>query len=128
MRDGFIQAIAREEGFNVKGSRAQRNNNPGNLNYASWEQEFGATLEVPRTGEIARFACFPSAAQGFAALKKLVTDDYIGLSIRQAVYKWAPPVENATDSYIKNVASWMAISPDTVLTTSLIDISTEEVA
>lgn len=117
----FSEAIAREEGFNVKGSRAQRNNNPGNLNFAKWQADlYGATLETARAGEVARFACFPTAMNGFNALRHLVVDDYLGLTLRQAIYKWAPPTENHSDSYVQNVATWMEVSPDTVLTMEIV--------
>lgn len=117
----FSEAIAREEGFNVKGSRAQRNNNPGNLNFAKWEADlYGATLETSRAGEEARFACFPTPEAGMSALKHLIADDYLGLSIRRAIYKWAPPTENHSDSYVSNVSTWMEQSPDTILTMELV--------
>lgn len=53
-------AISEMEGFNVPNSRAQRNNNPGNLR--SWKG-------VPVEGG---YANFPTAAEGWNALRSQV--------------------------------------------------------
>jgi hypothetical protein len=53
-------AVSEMEGFNKKGSRAQRNNNPGNL------RRWGKTPVVDG------FANFPTLAEGWAALRRQV--------------------------------------------------------
>src|SRR5208282_2459864 len=61
--DTFAEAIAHMEGFYIPGSRAQRNNNPGNLNLEPWmERKYGAVLETipPGVNEAPRFARFVS--------------------------------------------------------------------
>ena len=113
----FVEAIAREEGFYLDGSRAQRNNNPGNLNYAPWMAQFGAVLE---THPEPRFASFPTADQGWGAMRRLLIKDYYGLTVGQALNKWAPPVENQTNSYIQNVCKLTGLLPTTVLTAATI--------
>lgn len=55
----IAQAIAIAEGFNVSGSRAARNNNPGNLTYA-----FG----FPVSGYDGMFPIFQTLDDGWAAL------------------------------------------------------------
>ncbi len=58
----LIDAIARMEGFYAAGSRAQRNNNPGNIVWGEFTQEHGALhIEVTPAGEKARFAVFPDS-------------------------------------------------------------------
>jgi hypothetical protein len=105
------EAIAREEGFYVIGSRAQRNNNPGNLCSGEFTTLHGAT------GSDSRFAIFPTAVAGFACLSALLTSPaYIGLNLSKALNKYAPPVENATNSYISNVCAWVGCTPETPLT------------
>ena len=43
---------------------------------------------------------------------------YLGLTVTQAIEKWAPSVENNTSVYIANVCVWTGLSPDSVLTAS----------
>lgn len=107
----FMEAIAREEGFFVEGTRPQRNNNPGDIEYGSFAQAHGATGGDPR------FAIFSTPEAGFAAMRALLCRAYVGLTVSQALNKWAPPVENQTNSYIANVCAWTGLTPDTVLTT-----------
>lgn len=100
------QAIARQEGFYVDGTRANRNNNPGNLEYGSFAISQGAT------GSDGRFAIFPDADAGFTALKNLLANFYHGLTLRQAISKYAPASENDTNAYVNNVSQWTGIAPD----------------
>jgi hypothetical protein len=108
----FCEALAREEGWLNPESRCRRNLNPGNLNYEPWETSFGAKLE---TGPNARFAVFPTAALGFAAMSALLTRYYAGLTVAQAIAKWAPSSENNTVQYLANVCTWTQYTPETVL-------------
>jgi hypothetical protein len=117
----FMQAIAREEGFGINGTRATRNNNPGNLDMEPWLSGFGAQLETPiNETEKPRFAAFLSADAGFAAMKQLLTKDYVGLTVSQALNKWAPSTENQTNEYIDNVCRWTRFTADEVLTEAML--------
>jgi hypothetical protein len=117
----FMQAIAREEGFGIPGSRATRNNNPGNLDMEPWLAGFGARLETPISAkEEPRFAQFPDANSGWAAVKELLIRSYVGLTVSRALNKWAPPTENQTNSYIDNVCGWTGFTPDEVLTEAML--------
>lgn len=106
----LLEAMARKEGYNIHRpmNRATRNNNPGNLEWGPFAREHGAThIEVIPEGYISspRFAYFPSIELGWKAMRtRLLTGMYKGLTLRQAIYKWAPPTENDTESYIKYVA------------------------
>lgn len=98
------QAIGREEGFYLTGSRAQRNNNPGNIEFGAFAQQHGATHGDPR------FAVFPSAQEGFAAVRALLSNYVRGnenITLSEAINKWAPPVENKTDLYLNNICTWV---------------------
>lgn len=116
----IIEAIARMEGFGVPGSRAARNANPGNINFAPWTTGYGAVLETIPDGlkEEPRFACFPTADRGWAALRYLLNTRYAGMTVAAAFAKYAPPVENATNEYTANVCAWCELTPETVLTAS----------
>ena len=106
----LYMAISRQEGFYVEGSRAARNNNPGNLEYGPFTKTQGATGGDPR------FAIFPTPEMGFAALHNLfLTEPYRGLTLEQALNRFAPPVENDTRNYLANVCVWTGANPETPL-------------
>jgi hypothetical protein len=105
----FLEAIAREEGFYVAGTRAQRNHNPGNIEFGKFSQAHGALHGDPR------FAVFSNDADGFACMHALFQGAYQGLTVQQAITKWAPPTENDTASYVSNVCRWTELTPDTVI-------------
>lgn len=110
----FIEAIARQEGFLVEGSRPQRNNNPGDIEYGRFARAHGATEGDPR------FAIFPSSEAGFNAMRALLKSAYVGLTVREALCKWAPPFENNVSVYEANVCEWTGLEPETILTAALI--------
>ena len=112
----FIEAIAREEGWSADpGNLPTRRNNPGDIDQGAFAQAHGA---LPSDGT--RFAAFPDAATGFAALRALLTEHYLGMTVHDALNKYAPPVENATSQYEAAVCEWTGLTPDTVLTAELI--------
>ncbi len=106
----FLQAVAREEGFYSVGTRPQRNNNPGDIEWGKFTQAHGATHGDPR------FAVFPTADAGFAAMRSLFqSNGYKGLTVAQALNRWAPPVENQTNAYIANVCKWTGCTADMII-------------
>jgi len=120
----FMEAIGRQEGFGPPSNRATRNNNPGNINFAPWTAaKFGAVLETIPEGydEVARFAHFPDVATGWAAMRALLTESYVGLTIAAALAKWAPPSDgNNVSAYQAGVCASTGLTPDTVLTSELL--------
>ncbi len=103
----FLQAVAREEGFYAVGSRPQRNNNPGDIEYGRFALAHGAT------GSDGRFARFASAEDGFQAMRALFLQPaYVGLDVAEALNRWAPPIENQTNAYIANVCRWVGCQPN----------------
>jgi hypothetical protein len=106
----ILEAIARMEGFYVIGSRPQRNNNPGDIEYGRFSVAHGAT------GSDGRFAVFPSPDAGFRAMAALLSAPaYAGLTVGQALDKWAPPIENNTNAYTAFVCKAVGCTPDTPL-------------
>jgi hypothetical protein len=111
------EAIARMEGFYVKGSRAQRNNNPGNIEYGKFAKAHGSIGIEPQgllsKGETPRFAVFNSSHDGFSALRSLlVIYSSNGVkTIEEAINKWAPPHENDTNQYVSNICKWVGGHP-----------------
>ena len=108
------KAIARIEGWYVVGdepNRPQRNNNPGDLDYAPWQRAHGATLEVDPYSR-PRFACFPTPADGKNALRALLSGSlYSELCVRDAVNRYAPPSENNTVDYVAMVCDLCDCEP-----------------
>lgn len=80
------------------GSRAWRNNNPGNLEYGKFARNHGAI------GTDGRFAIFPDTATGFKAMASLLaTNSYQKLTIEGAINRYAPPNENNVENYLKSI-------------------------
>lgn len=107
----FLEAIAREEGFYRKGARPQRNNNPGDIEWGQFSKAHGA---IKAEAPLGRFAVFPDVETGFTAMRALFkAPAYVGLTIAQAVAKWAPPPENDVKSYVENVCEWTGLPSNT---------------
>lgn len=115
-------------GANAK-SRNYRNNNLGNLVFANQE---GASLELANAKGERRFAKFNTPEEGVRALANQVSSYYNGTSkaagneklqtVSSIIAKWAPPNENNTNQYIKNVSEYLGVSPN-----EKIDVSNPEV-
>lgn len=101
---GVIQSIGetrvfqREDGGVEKrdgGTRAWRNNNPGNMEYNAYTKSLGAV------GTDGRFAVFPSYEAGSKAKESLIFGgkNYKDKSLTDAIARYAPPNENNTGRY-----------------------------
>ena len=112
-RMNIPQAIARMEGFGKPGTRPTDNNNPGDIEWGKFAQAHGA--DRPEHG-VGRFAHFPSAETGFAAMRALLQSaGYKGLTIRATLNKWAPPVENDDSAYLAGVLRMTGLTADTII-------------
>lgn len=92
--------------------RGIRNNNPGNIEWGDPWQGLATDRVDPR------FAQFVSPAFGIRALARtLITyQDKHGVhTIRAAVNRWAPPIENDTDAYVTMVSRGARIGPDVMV-------------
>ena len=103
----LMNAIANMEGFNVSGSIANRFNNPGNMRYSPLQS--GSQVTASGT-----FATFASPSEGWAALQSYIESN-AGLSLRDFIYKYAPPNENNTGNYLDYVASSLGVSADNTI-------------
>lgn len=116
----FLEAIAREEGFGIPNNRPTRNNNPGDLEFHGWEAIYGGTK-----GTDPRFTHFATVEGGYKALQHLFTFPlYFGKTLEVAFSHYAPPVENHTNLYLKNVCSWTGLQKDTIITLDLLSLPT----
>ena len=94
--------------------RGIRNNNPLNIRLSSdkWQ---GQVLPQRGSGEGA-FCQFSEMKWGWRAAFRLLCHTYYGKyklrTIRDIIYRWAPPNENGTLAYIRSVAERTGINAD----------------
>lgn len=93
--------------------RGIRNNNPGNIrrNRDPWQGL------AERQGDV-EFFTFKTPIYGIRALARtLITyqDKYDLRSIRQIISRWAPPVENNTNAYVRAVVADTELDADQLL-------------
>lgn len=92
------------------GTRAWRNNNPGNIRDGEFARRVGAI------GAAGGFAVFPDYETGLKALAALLrTETYRRLTLGQAINRYAPPVENDTGAYVGAVEKQTGIPRATIL-------------
>lgn len=125
MPTAAANAIARMEGYLTAAgavnpnTRAAKNNNPGNI----WDglgngkvKRIWPSMAIDDKG----FVIFPSAAAGWAELERqLLMKANRGLTLQAALTEWAPPVENDTATYVRNVESWTGYAANTPLSNVL---------
>ena len=89
-------------------STAWKNNNPGNIRASSSMQWLGAI------GQSNGWCVFASEQDGINAMKKLLmSKNYNHLTLRGAIYKWAPAKDNnSPERYTNYVSKTTNISPD----------------
>ena len=105
----LMNSVAKMEGWNVQGSIAQRNNNPGNLR--SGLNQVGSENTVSGT-----FATFATPADGWTALQAQIDIQAgQGQTLRDFIYQYAPPNENNTSAYLNNLVSSLGVSADSSL-------------
>ena len=97
----------------IGGSVTWQNNNPGAMRANSAiAKKLGA---VDASG---KWMVFPSEQAGLNAIVKLLhSKNYINLSVKDAIHRWAPfgDGNNNPDSYSKKIAKLTGLSPDAIL-------------
>ena len=94
--------------------RGLRNNNPLNIRHSA--DNFQGEIQ----GNDKSFKTFSSMLYGYRA-GFVILGTYLsrGLNtIEKIISKWAPPVENNTERYIKDVEKWSGVSRHKVLTST----------
>lgn len=90
--------------------RGIRNNNPGNIERTGTKWQGMAPQQTD-----SRFIVFESPHWGIRALARTLRtyrNSYGLNTVRGMINRWAPPVENNTDSYVRSVAAAVGVSPD----------------
>lgn len=100
MSDGTVKKLT--------GDRNWRNNNPGNLEASPWTQKQPGYL-----GSDGRFAIFANPEQGRMAKNNLLFNVYKDQTLASAIGRYAPEIENDTESYITNISNKIGVSRGT---------------
>lgn len=87
-----------------------KNNNPGNIRYYPEYQWLGQTGQDYRG-----FSIFSAMVYGVRAMIKIIWNDVRAGrdTISQIIYEYAPPNENDTEKYIRDVTSWTGYNRNT---------------
>jgi hypothetical protein len=87
-------------------------NNPGAVRPGNSEADkYAIGVVDTKTGP---FLAFMNPEQGFNALKA-VLKGYRNTTIKDMIYRYAPPVENNTDDYINNICESLKCKPNTLV-------------
>lgn len=121
----LIEAIAKMEGFGIDSyNLPTRHKNPGDICAGQWANAHGAIPGAadprwPAHGP-SRYAVFPSVVDGWRALRLLLRIHYSGMTLADAIAKYAPATENETERYVKCVCEWTGLTPQTVVSEEVI--------
>jgi len=89
-------------------NRCQRNNNPVNLMYAKQKEASGEDMDG--------FAVFPTPEAGWrAAHHQIDLDRSRWLTLKEFIYKFAPPKDNDTDAYLAFVVGELGLDENHLL-------------
>jgi uncharacterized protein (TIGR02594 family) len=105
----YVDAEGREM-LRQGGSRSWRNNNPGNIREGSFAELSGAI------GDDGAFAIFPDESVGFNAIVALLRSaTYSRLTLREAIFRYAPPSENNSSRYVDFVTQTSQVDENAML-------------
>lgn len=109
----LAQLIAKEEGFGIPGTIPAIRHNPGDLRHSPHSQHPGGPDDI---------GTIDTAADGWADLERqLRLYAHRGMTLRQAIYEFAPPNENDSARYLRNVLEGFggAVTADTLMSVVL---------
>jgi hypothetical protein len=103
--------IAQEEGYGIPGALPTRDNNPGDLRHSPHSLHAG---DPDAIGQI------NTPENGWADLERqLQLFAHRGMSLRAAIYQFAPPSENDSERYLNFVCQGLGVSADTSVAEAL---------
>ena len=109
----LARLIAQEEGYGIPGSLPNRDNNPGDLRHSP--HSFHNALDPNGIGQI------DTPQDGWADLERqLQLYAQRGLTLQQAIYEFAPPVENDSARYLAFVCDGLGLTPGDSVETALL--------
>jgi hypothetical protein len=108
----LARLIAKQEGFGIPGAIPTTHNSPGDLRHAPH-----ASHEGEGSNDI---GIEPTVADGWADLErqlKLYAER--GLTLRQAIYEFAPPEENNSEQYLADICRGLGLLDSTPVAQAL---------
>lgn len=94
-------------------TRGIRNNNPGNIDRGQdWQGQAVPENMTPEQRAEHRFAVFQAPEWGIRALLRVLVTyqaKHKKRNVREIISRWAPPVENDTEAYIRFVCAQMGV-------------------
>jgi len=97
----------------TSGVRGLRNNNPGNIRKSTDKWQGLALVQ-----DDPAFFIFTEPKYGIRAIGKILSNyerKYSLRTVRDLISRWAPPVENLTESYVNAVARAVGVAPDATI-------------
>ena len=108
----LAQLIGKEEGYGIPGSVPTRDNNPGDLRHSPHSQHDPDHPDA--IGDI------DNVADGWADLERqLQLYGERGMTLREAIYEFAPPTENDSERYLEFICEGLGCQPDILVTDAL---------
>lgn len=110
----LAELIAAEEGYGIPGALPTRDNNPGDLRHSA--HSFHLPGAPDAIGQI------DTPADGWDDLVEQLDRypiEFPGITVAEAIYKFAPPSENNSAGYLAYVVHGLGCTPDTPLTDAL---------
>ena len=90
----------------------ERNNNPLNIRKVPgthWKGELPSIQGGDGGGSFVQFRTIEFGLRAAFVLLRTYSAKYHANCIRDIIYRWAPPSENNTEKYIKNVCLWTGL-------------------
>lgn len=106
----LARLIALQEGFAKPGAIPTVNHNPGDLEHAPGETHDGLSPVGAFVDDPAGWAALERQLQLYADRK---------MTLRAAIYAFAPPTENDSEEYLSFVCEGLGCAPDTLVSEAL---------
>ncbi|HEX5461874.1 MAG TPA: hypothetical protein VFX20_18060 [Steroidobacteraceae bacterium] len=109
--DHLASLIGQEEGYGLPGTVPTRDNNPGDLRHSPHSQHPGDPNGI---------GVIDTPAHGWEDLERQL-EKYAArqMTLRAAIYAFAPPAENNSEGYLNFVCAGLGCSPDTPVSEAL---------
>lgn len=108
MRTRLAQLFAKQEGFGKPGTQPTLKHNPGDLRHSPHSSHEGEGKED--------IGIIDTDAHGWDDLERqLALFAERGMTVREAVYVFAPPKENNSFIYLRNICQGFPCSPDDLI-------------
>jgi hypothetical protein len=108
----LARLISHEEGYDIPGSLPNRDNNPGDLRHSP--HSFHLPGEPNAIGKI------DTPAHGWEDLERqLNLFAQRGLTLREAIYIFAPPFQNDSERYLEYICNGLHMIADTLVSEAL---------